>query len=122
VEDLQKESLISTVQKPGACAPGFFVDAVLMRFSDIITGPGWMARTYDTNNAWGFGGSTGAAYTREDVVVKVGTAYYRHLRSHGFITVTVAGKRVVDGLNVNATEDAALAALARRFPEYSTED
>lgn len=48
-----------------------FISALLAR--------GFSVSDFNTCNAWGFGGGVGQAYTKPGVVIKVFTAYYRHL-------------------------------------------
>jgi hypothetical protein len=63
-----------------------------------LTAAGFTHDGFNSNNAWGFGGAIGDRYTSPNgnVVVKIATAYCRHLPPQGFITVTVAGRRVYD--------------------------
>lgn len=52
---------------------------------------------FNTNNAWGFGGGYGKVYTfPKDIVIRKGTACYRHAPSHPFFTVSVKGERIID--------------------------
>ena len=57
---------------------------------------------YNTNNAWGFGGSYGKKYFFSNgMMLKIGTACYRHLPSHGIWTLyDNKGNRLIMG---NAT-------------------
>lgn len=53
---------------------------------------------YDTNNSWGFGGGIGTSYKfANGCELRIGTAYYRHLRSHRYCALyNPKGKRVLD--------------------------
>lgn len=59
---------------------------------------GFTQEWFNSNNGWGFGGAIGDRYTSPDgtVVVKIATAYQRHLKPMDFVTVTVDGRRVYD--------------------------
>lgn len=50
-------------------------------FIDTLLSRGFSVSDFNTCNAWGFGGGIGQAYTSgtPGVVIKVFTAYYRHL-------------------------------------------
>jgi hypothetical protein len=51
---------------------------------------------FDSCNAWGFGGAVGNRYhLKNNIVVTIATACYRHLPSHDFIRVDHNGKHGV---------------------------
>lgn len=73
---------------------------------------GFTAETFNSNNAWGFGGGIGNRYERGNVVVKIFTAHSRHIDPVKAITVTISGKRVFDEVqSTKAFESAARRAL-----------
>lgn len=80
-----------------------FISALLSR--------GFTHSEYNTNNAWGFGGGIGDRYVRGDTVVKIGTAYSRHLAPSRYMTVTVAGRRVLNAIPSSRVFDQALKKL-----------
>lgn len=53
-------------------------------------------QAFNSNNSWGFGGGIGERWAKGDTVVKIFTAHYRHLKPSKAITVTVAGRRIMD--------------------------
>lgn len=58
--------------------------------------------TFNTCNAWGFGGGTGIEYTFSNgVTIRKGKAHYRHLPSSPFIAVYKDSKRVIDEASLN---------------------
>lgn len=80
-------------------------------FITNLLGRGFVHATYNTNNAWGFGGGIGDQYTKGETVVKVGTAYFRHMAPARYITVTVDRKRIVDATPSTKVFDRAFASL-----------
>lgn len=55
------------------------------------------AKDFNTNNSWGFCGGIGIDYTFNDKLsAKIGRAFYRHLPSQNYITITLDGKRIFD--------------------------
>jgi hypothetical protein len=55
--------------------------------------------TFNTNNAWGFGGAHGMVWAWDDIEVKIGTASTRHSGTTAFVKLTVNGARVFDAYN-----------------------
>ena len=61
-------------------------------FTDTLTKLSDSKETFNSNNAWGFGGAYGTIYNFKDntVEVKVATACYRHTSSTPFIKLTTS--------------------------------
>ncbi len=53
---------------------------------------------FNSNSAWGFGGSYGLSFTRGEDLLKIFTACYRHAPSESRIVVRINGHTVVDAL------------------------
>jgi len=49
---------------------------------------GFTPTEFNTNNAWGFGGGVGTSWTRGNIEIRIGKAYYRHAPPNPFITLT----------------------------------
>lgn len=55
------------------------------------------SHAYNTNNGWGFGGGIGREFTfPNNVKLRIGRAYYRHLPPSNYVTVSVNGNRILD--------------------------
>lgn len=67
-----------------------------MRLEELIKSKGFISSPFNTNNGWGFGGGVGTSYIKDGVEIRIGKAYYRHLPSHKFITLSLDGKTRVD--------------------------
>lgn len=67
-----------------------------MRLEKLIKSKGFISSPFNTNNSWGFGGGVGISYVKDSVEIRIGKAYYRHLPSHKFITLSLDGKTRVD--------------------------
>jgi hypothetical protein len=53
--------------------------------------------SFNSNNAWGFGGAIGTRYKFEhDITLTIGKAYYRHADTTPYMTVRVDGIDVLD--------------------------
>ena len=52
---------------------------------------------FNTNNGWGFGGGVGKSFKfNEHLELRIGKAYYRHLKPEAFIALYFQGVRVLD--------------------------
>jgi len=58
---------------------------------------------FNTNNAWGFGGGIGLIWRDENIQIKIGTAYFRHLPPKSFCSIVKDGYIVFDkqGATIN---------------------
>jgi len=85
-----------------------------LELSSALEGAGFSRDTFNSNNGWGFGGAVGDRFTSPDsrVVVKIATAYFRHLPSAGFVTVTVEGRRLYDEARTASADHSRALALA----------
>lgn len=56
---------------------------------DALIAAGFTASDFNTTNGWGFEGGVGKSYRHPDGrEIREGTAYYRHLPSRKFLTVS----------------------------------
>lgn len=67
-----------------------------MNISEYLISRGYETTSFNTNNDWGFGGGIGTSYRKNNVEVRIGRAYYRHLASVQYTTVSIDGMRVYD--------------------------
>ena len=72
-----------------------------VNLKDDLRSAGFHEDYFNSNNSWGFGGASGEKFTRDGVVVKIATAYSRHIRPVDFITVTVDGRRIFDEVDTS---------------------
>ena len=60
---------------------------------------------FNTNNAWGFGGSAGVQYNlKNDCCVKIGKYYYRHLPPQKFYTLIKKDCSSIEFKNITKLE------------------
>ena len=57
---------------------------------------GFIEENYNTNNEWGFGGAIGTKLIKDNIIVNIGTAYFRHRTNIKFIKVIHNGNTVCD--------------------------
>jgi hypothetical protein len=67
------------------------------KFLALLKAQGFTKVSFNSNNAWGFGGAIGDMYAKDGIVVKIAHACTRHLAfDTRFISIHVHGKRVLD--------------------------
>lgn len=71
-----------------------------MKLKDILQ-HSISSETFNTNNAWGFGGGSGVSYKfNNGIEIRVGTASYRHAPPTPFVTVYRDGGRIMDEIRL----------------------
>ncbi|MCB9019241.1 MAG: hypothetical protein H6546_02830 [Chitinophagales bacterium] len=65
-------------------------------FRAALRADGFEVEEFNSNNGWGFGGAAGHRYRKDDMVVTIATASYRHHPPVPFVKVTKDGETLLD--------------------------